>query len=313
MVVYVAGLLPFLGSLLRDFVILSRFPATAVNSFFRYFYLSNLIALIPGEYIWTKYNTLSDRRIRIPSAEVLLLGLFTAAAAFIAFLGVGVISADWVLIPLFSVLAAYPIGITNGLKHYLTSKIVSAFPNVIMAGLTLVLAFRLSKSYLLSLLVTLAVFFPLVMRLNGVRTTSEQLNIRKTFRFILLVAIPFLVFHMGNFLVLSFNVHKSRLVLWGNRISNYLFTFLLLAAPVFINAIKNRPVKISHFKKYILMALAAVLALSAVSALSAAASPEAALVVLNAALALFSSLVFYVVKIVVVRMINDGSGEWPAI
>ena len=313
MIVYTAGLLPFLGSLGRDFVMLTKFPATTTNSFFRMFYLSNLIALIPGEYIWTKYNSLSDPRIKIPLTEVLLLSFITAAAGFLVFFGAGVVSTEWALIPVFSVLVAYPIGIYNSLKHYLASKIASAFPNVIMTGLILVLALRLSACYLLSLLIAAAVFLPLIMGLGGVRTTAEGLDIKKTFQFILLVGIPYAVFHAGNFLVISLNVNESQRVLWGNRISNYLFTFLLLAAPVFINAIKNRKIKISHYKMYISAALAAVLVLMTASALSAASAPDTALIILNAALVLLSSLIFYIIKIVVVHMINAGRGEWPAI
>jgi hypothetical protein len=302
--VYAAGFLPFLGSLIRDAAILSTAPVVVAEEFFKYFYLANLVAMIPGEFIWTKWNAVADARPRIPAAEITALAGGTGCAAAAVFASAGWTSWAWVLIPVLSVLLAYPIGIYNGLKLYLPSKVVSTAPNVLAALLVVSRGLPPSAAYAAALTLSLAGVGLILKWRHGLRISEKPAEFRTVFQSILLTSIPFAVFYFGNYSLLALAGRTSRFVLWGNRAANYAFTFLLLASPVFINKLKGRAVRVGFFARPLGFGAAfTVLLLGAVFLLRSSA-PEAALVVLNFDLTFFSALAFYIVKIIVVRKIS---------
>jgi hypothetical protein len=304
-IVYAAGVLPFLGSLLRDAVVLSQAPLAASDLFFRFFYLSNLAAMVQGELIWTKYNSEGRAKVSIPISELaFLLAVTAAAGSAVYFLG-GRPDALWALIPGLSVLVAYPIGILNGWKRYLASKVVSAAPSVLMAVLVLAGTRRLAGAYGLGLVLTLAGALALLAAGLGFRIVRARSHFRSIFHSILLTSVPFALFYLGNYLLLSLSGPKSPLVLWGNRVSNYIFTFLLLATPVFLNTIKGRTIRVSRFAGPIRAAAAAAALVLIGAALLRPAAPDWALILLNLDISLVSALAHYLVKIFVVRRLRD--------
>jgi len=309
--VYASGLFPFFGSLLRDFAILSRVPVSEATSFFKYFFLSNLVALIPAEYIWTKYNSLPGQRARIPAAEIGLMAGLTVSAGYLAFRAAGATSWFWTLVPVLSVIVAYPIGIYNGLKLYLPSKIVSTLPNIIMAGFTLVLSFHLPASYSLSLVIVSAVVFSFLAGGKRIQITAERFDIGSTLRMILLTAIPLAAFYSGNFYLLGLNHSQNRAVLWGNRISSYLLTFLILATPVFINTLKSRSFRVRDFSRAIRAAVGLIAFFLVLGFILRRPQPHLYLIVLNVDLSFLAALLHYLIKVIVVRRLHWESPEPP--
>jgi len=310
-VVYASGIMPFFGSLARDLVILSKFPSSVSNNFFKFFFLSNLISLVPSEFIWTKYNSLPGQRARIPAAEIGLMAVLTASAGYLAFRAAGATSWFWTLVPVLSVTVAYPIGIYNGLKLYIPSKIVSTLPNLIMAGLTLAFFSRLPEAYALSLALTMAVFFPFLAGRGRIAWTAERLDFGATFRIIVLTAIPLAVFHSGNFLLLGLNRSQNRAVLWGNRISSYLLTFLILATPVFINTLKSRPFRIRDFRPAIRAAVGLIIFFLVLGFILRRPQPHLALIALNLDLSFLAALLHYLIKVIIVRRLHWESPDLP--
>jgi hypothetical protein len=304
-IVYAAGILPFLGSLFRDAAVLSRAPIAASDLFFRFFYLSNLAAMVQGELIWTKYNSEDRPQAPIPLSELAFLVLITAAAGAFVFLPAGGADRIWALIPVLSVLVAYPIGILNGRKRYLTSKVVSAAPSAVMAVLVLAGAGRLAGAYGLALVLTLAGSVFLLAAGRGFRIVRERSRFGPVIQSIFLTSIPFALFYLGNYLLLSLSGPKSPIILWGNRASNYIFTFLLLATPVFLNTIKGRTVRVSRFAGPIGAGAAAAVFVLALAALLRPAAPDWALILLNLDITLVSAIAHYLVKIFVVRKLRD--------
>lgn len=303
-IVYAAGVLPFLGSLLRDAVILSQAPVAASDLFFRLFYLSNLAAMVQGELIWTKYNSEGRAKVSIPVSELAFLLAVTAAAGSAVYFLAGRPDALWALIPVLSVLVAYPIGILNGWKRYLVSKVVSAGPSVLMAVLVLAGIGRLVEAYGLGLVLTLAGAIALLAAGLGFRIVRARSHFRSIVHSILLTSIPFALFYLGNYLLLTLSGPKSPLVLWGNRVSNYIFTFLLLATPVFLNRIKGQTIPVSRFAGQIRAAAAAAALVLVGAALLRPAAPEWALILLNLDISIVSALAHYLVKIFVVRKLR---------
>ncbi len=303
-IVYAAGVLPFLGSLLRDAVVLSRAPLASSDLFFRLFYLSNLAAMVQGELIWTKYNSEERRKVSIPASELAFLLAVTAAGGAGVYLLAGRPDALWAGIPLLSVLVAYPIGILNGWKRYLTSKLVSAGPSVLMALLVLAGTGRLAGAYGLGLVLTLAGALALLAGGFGFRVVGARSHFPSVIQSILLTSIPFALFYLGNYLLLSLSGPKSPLILWGNRVSNYIFTFFLLATPVFLNKIKGRTIAVSRLAGPIRAAAAAAVLVLAAAALLWTSAPAWALILLNLDITIVSALAHYVVKVLVVRKLR---------
>lgn len=304
-IVYASGILPFLGSLLRDAAVLSRAPVAASDLFFRFFYLSNLIAMVQGEFIWTKYNSEDRPKAPIPLSELAFLVLVTAAAGSLLFLPARGTDRIWALIPVLSVLVAYPIGLLNGRKRYLASKVVSTAPSAVLAVLVFAGAGRLAGDYALALLVTLAGSAAVLAAGRGFRIVRERSRFGPVIHSILLSSIPFAIFYLGNYLLLRLSGPKNPSILWGNRITNYIFTFFLLATPVFLNKIKGRTVPFSRFAGPIRAAAASILLVLALAALLRPAAPDWALILLNLDIALVSALAHYLVKILVVRRLRD--------
>lgn len=304
-IVYAAGVLPFLGSLFRDAVVLSQAPLAASDLFFRFFYLCNLAAMVQGELIWTKYNSEGRAKVSIPVSELVFLLTITAAAGSAVYFLAGRPDPLWALIPFLSVLVAYPIGILNGWKRYLASKVVSAGPSVLMAVLILAGTGHLAGAYGLGLVLTLAGALAILAAGFGFRIVRARSNFRSIVHSILLTSIPFALFYLGNYLLLALSGPKSPLVLWGNRISNYIFTFFLLATPVFLNRIKGRTIPVSRFAGPIRAAAAIAFLVLAGAALLRPAAPEWALILLNLDITIVSALAHYLVKIFVVRRLRD--------
>jgi hypothetical protein len=307
-IVYAAGILPFLGSLLRDAVVLSRAPVAASDVFFRLFYLSNLAAMVQGELIWTKYNAQERSRAFVPFSELAFLLIITAAAGGLVFLLSGRPDGLWVVIPVLSVLVAYPIGILNGWKRYLSSKVVSAAPSVLTAVFVLAGTSRLAGAYGLGLVLALAGALVLLAAGFGFGVVRERSRFRPLIQSILLTSVPFAVFYLGNYLLLSLSGPKTSLILWGNRVSNYIFTFLLLATPVFLNRIKGRAIPVARLAGPIRAGSGAAILVFASAALLRGASPAWALILLNLDITIVSALGHYIVKVLVVRKLGAPSG-----
>jgi hypothetical protein len=309
-IVYAAGILPFLGSFLRDGVILSRASLGASDLFFRFFYLSNLTGMVQAEFLWTSYNMTGRTRAFIPAGELLVLVLGTAAAGAGVFGLAGWPDPLWAAMPVLSILVAYPIGILNGWKRYFASKVVSTAPSALMAVFVLGGITRLSGAYALALVLSLAGALAILAAGHGVRVTRDKARFDVLLHSILLTSLPFALFYLGNFLLLTLSGPKSRFVLWGNRISNYIFTFLLLATPVFLNALKDRAVGIGRFSLQIRMAAASAAIVLALAAFLRPSAPDWALVLLNLDITIVAALAHYLVKVRIVRKLrsaNDGA------
>jgi hypothetical protein len=265
--------------------------------------------MVQGEFIWTKYNSQDRSRASVPISELLFLGLVTLIAGSSVFLLAGWPDWIWALIPILSVLVAYPIGILNGWKRYLMSKVVSSAPSALMAVLILAGFGRLSGAYGLGLVLTLAGALAVLAAGHGLRFDRTRPHFGSVIQSILLTSIPFAFFYLGNFLLLTLSGPKSHLVLWGNRVSNYVFTFLLLATPVFLNTLKGRTVGISRFSGQIRAAAAAGILVLALAVILRPTSPDWALILLNLDITIVSALAHYLVKVFVVRKLQAAASS----
>ncbi len=305
-IIYAAGILPFLGSLVRDAVVLSRSPVSVSDVFFRLFYLSNLASMVQSEIIWTKYNSEERRKVPVPLSEIAFLLAMTAAAGAAVYVVAGKPDWLWAGIPILSVLAAYPIGILNGRKRYLASKIVSSGPSVLTAVVVLAGTRRLAGAYGLGLILTIAGALAFLAAGSAFRVVRAPFHIRPVIQSILLTPVPFALFYLGNYFLLTLSGPKSPLVLWGNRASNYVFTFLLLATPVFLNRIKGRTISISMLSGPMRAASAAAVLVLILAAVLRTAAPEWALILVNLDITIVSAMVYYVVKILVVKKLRPS-------
>jgi len=299
-VVYTSSMLPFLSTLLRDYSVITTRTADIANLFFVNFNIANFISIIPGEYLWTKCNLAHEKPARFEFFEFCLLVVSTLAASIILLCFLGVRFSAWYFIPAFSIIFGYPIGVLNGLKMYFFSRMIQATLGVIMAAMVFVVSADLPNIYFISLVITAGLFLAPVFFKRILIMSWSRIDYKKLVNALLVTIVPYACFYIANSIALSANDNNSRMVIISNRISVYLFTFILMASPVFMNMFKHLNdsrtiiIRYINYRDFLAVLLFVLMGIGVFLVLN---SREAGLIYFSFFISMSCSFMFYISKL----------------
>ncbi|WP_316413964.1 hypothetical protein [Mesoterricola silvestris] len=288
------------ATLARDSVALLIHAPGEVVVFFAGFNMATLASMVPSDYIMTKLLATKGSHIRVSVLDLVFNVLFSATFALA--MGFQAEGRIWALVAAGNLLLAYPTGVFYARKQYFFARAFAGGVSAISAALFL-LHFRLDRMYACAVVSLVILGWTIVLIAGGIRFEWRKSIDFKTLLRFTVSSTPFALFYGGNFHLLKASEGMGRLPLLGNRSCYYVYAVMMMAAPVVLKAVSEKPEWFLGFihrqRRRALVLLVSTAALPAI--LVAFGSLRLQLIGANVILLVSAILLYFLYKLIIIR------------